>query len=70
MWYLRNYGLLLLGLALLVRVVMSLPTGEFLTKYGVVLRGDSPGKFWALVVGSTLLGIGLIVCQIYVWRSP
>ena len=66
---LRNYGLLVLGLAVLVRVVVSLPGGEFLSKYGAVIRRDSPRKFWALVAGNTFVGIGLIVWQVYLWRS-
>lgn len=69
-WFFRNYGLLLLGLAVLARVVVSLPSGEFLGKYGVVIRRDSPGKFWTLVVANTLIGIGLIVWQVYLWSFP
>jgi len=66
---LRNYGPLVLGLAVLVRVAVSLPGGEFLSKYGVVIRRDTPGKFWALVAGNTLIGIGLMAWQVYLWRS-
>lgn len=69
-WFLRNYGLLLLGLALLVRVAVSLPSGEFLGKYGAVIQSDSPGKFWTLVVVNTLCGVGLIVWQVYLWSYP
>ena len=67
--FLRNYGLLALGLAVLVRVAVSLPGGQFLSKYGVVIRSESPGKFWALAAGNTLGGIGLILWQVYLWRS-
>lgn len=69
-WVIRNIVLLPLGLAVLVRVVVSLPRGEFLTKYGWVLRGESPGEFWTFIVLNTVIGVGLIAWQIYLWISP
>ncbi len=67
--FLFNYGLLLLGLAILVSVVLSLATGSLLTKYGNVSRSKSSALFWALVVGRVVGGVGLIVWQLYLWKS-
>ncbi len=66
--FLSHYGLLLLGLAVLVSVVLSLATGGLLTKYGNVGRSQSPALFWALVAARAVGGIGLILWQLYLWK--
>ena len=58
-----------MGLVFLVRVALSLRGGRFRTKFGIVLRRDSTNKFWTLVAANTLVGIGLLAAQAWVWTS-
>ncbi len=67
--FLLHYGLLFLSLAAFASVAYSLATGGLLTKYGKVRRRKSPELFWALAGGRVVLGVGLIVWQLYLWKS-
>ena len=45
-----------------ISITVGVPVSYFLTKYGIINLHPSNYRFWPIVVGAILTGIGLVLC--------
>jgi hypothetical protein len=60
------YGLLIFGAFLILLAVIGTCTGELWARFGIVVyRDENPKEFWRSVATCYLLGIFLIVAEVF-----